>query len=70
METMAGTGEVLDVRSAEGDRAWARIGRIAAYAAAIGFFVVTVLYLLDVFDVLDPTPAYVQTSAGQLRDCR
>ena len=36
METMAGTAEVLDVRSAEDDRAWARIGRIAAYVAGRG----------------------------------
>jgi hypothetical protein len=66
MDTM--TGSALDVRTTDADRAWARIGRIAAYAAAIGFFVTTVLYLLDVFDVLDPSPDYVQTSAGQLQD--
>jgi hypothetical protein len=41
---------------------------IAAYTAAVGFFVTTVLYLLDAFDVLDPSPEYVQTSAGQLQD--
>jgi hypothetical protein len=68
MDTMAEAGAVLDVRSADDDRAWARIGRIAAYVAGIGFLVVTVLYLLDVFDVLDQSPAYVRTSAGQLQD--
>lgn len=68
MDTMAGTGRVLDVRSVEDDRAWARVGRLAGFVAAIGFLVTTVLYLLDVYDVLDPTPAYVQTSAGQLHD--
>jgi hypothetical protein len=68
MDTMAGTGTVLDVRSADADRAWARIGRLAAYVAAVGFLVTTVLYLLDVYDVLDTTPTYVQTSAGQLHD--
>jgi hypothetical protein len=66
--TMAGTGAALDARSVDDDRAWARIGRIAAYFAGIGFLVVTVLYLLDVFDVLDPSPTYVQTAAGQLQD--
>jgi hypothetical protein len=68
METMADTATVLDVGTVEDDRAWARVGRLAAYVAAIGFFVTTVLYLLDVYDVLDPTPTYVQTSAGQLHD--
>ena len=68
MNTMAGTGTVLDVRTVEDDRAWARIGRLAAYVAAIGFLVTTVLYLLDVYDVLDPTPSYVRTPAGQLHD--
>ena len=68
METMAGTGRVLDVRSVDEDRAWARIGRLAAYGAGIGFLITTVLYLLDVYDVLDPSPTYVQTSAGQLHD--
>jgi hypothetical protein len=68
MGTMAGTETVLDVRSTEEDRAWARTGRLAASVAAIGFLVTTVLYLLDVYDVLDPTPSYVQTSAGQLHD--
>jgi hypothetical protein len=41
---------------------------IAAYTAAVGFIVTTVLYLLDAFDVLDPSPEYVRTSAGQLQD--
>jgi hypothetical protein len=68
MRTEVATGLVLERRNAEEDRAWARIGAIAAYGAAVGFFAVTVLYLLDVFDVLDPTPAYVKTSAGQLQD--
>jgi hypothetical protein len=68
MDTLAGAGTVLDVRRAEGDRAWAGIGMIAAYTAAVGFFVTTVLYLLDAFDVLDPSPEFVQTSAGQLQD--
>ncbi len=68
METMAGTGTVLDVGRVDEDRAWARVGRLAAYVAAIGFLVTTVLYLLDVYDVLDATPSYVQTSAGQLHD--
>jgi hypothetical protein len=68
MDTLAGTGTVLDVSSAEADRAWARIGRLAAYGAAIGFIVTTVLYLLDVLDVLDPSPAFVATQAGPLRD--
>jgi Domain of unknown function (DUF4386) len=68
MHTVAGTEAVLDVTTVDADRAWARIGRIAAYVAAVGFFVVTVLYLLDVYDVLDPSPQYVQTSAGQLQD--
>jgi hypothetical protein len=68
MDTMAGTGTVLDVRHTNDDRAWARIGRLAAYVAAIGFLVTTVLYLLDVYDVLDPTPTYTATSAGQVHD--
>jgi hypothetical protein len=68
MGTMADTGTVLDVGTVADDRAWARVGRLAAYVAAIGFLVTTVLYLLDVYDVLDPTPTYVQTSAGQLHD--
>jgi hypothetical protein len=68
METMVGTGAALDERSVEDDRMWARIGRSAAYAAAIGFFAVTVLFLLDEFDVLGPSPEYVSTSAGQLQD--
>jgi hypothetical protein len=68
MDTMTGEGTVLDVRSAEADRAWARVGVIAAYTAAVGFFVTTVLYLLDAFDVLGTSPEYVQTSAGQLQD--
>lgn len=68
METMAGTGTVVDVRGGEEDRAWALTGRVAAYVAAIGFLIATVLYVLDVYDVLDPSPTYVQTSAGQLHD--
>ena len=68
METMAGTGAVLDVRGVDEDGAWAGIGRLAAYVAAIGFLITTVLYLLDVYDVLDPSPSFVQTSAGQLHD--
>jgi hypothetical protein len=68
METMAGTGNVVDVRSTEEDRAWSRIGRLAAYLAGVGFLVTTVLYLLDVYDVLNPTPSYVQTSPSQLHD--
>ena len=68
MDVKVGTTAVAEVGAAEVDRAWARIGRAAAYAAAIGFFAVTVLYLLDVFDVLDPSPDYVRTSAGQLHD--
>jgi hypothetical protein len=68
METVAHTGTVLEVRTIEDDRAWARVGRFAAYGAAIGFLVTTVLYLLDAYDVLDPSPAYVATSAGQLHD--
>ena len=68
METMAGTGTVLDVSTIEDDRAWARVGRPAAYVAALGFLVTTVLYLLDVYDVLNPTPSYVQTSPSQLHD--
>ena len=66
METMTGT--MLDLGTAEDDRAWKRVGRVAAYAAAIGFLILTVLYLLDVFDVLDPSPEYAATSAGQLQD--
>jgi hypothetical protein len=68
METMTGSGAALDLRVTDDDLAWSRIGRIAAFCAAIGFWVVTVLYLLDVFDVLDPSPEYVSTSAGQLQD--
>jgi len=68
MDTMAGPGTVVRVADVEDERAWARIGRIAAYIAAIGFLATTVLYLLDVYDVLDPTPAFVQTSAGELQD--
>src|SRR4051794_26896793 len=68
MGTMAETGAALDARSDEADQAWARVGRLAAYGAAVGFVVTTVLYLLDVFDVLDATPTYVQTSSGQLHD--
>jgi hypothetical protein len=68
METMAEPGAVVDVGAVDDDRAWARIGRLAAYVAAIGFLVTTVLYLLDVYDVLDPTPAYAATSAGQVHD--
>jgi hypothetical protein len=68
METMAEPGAVVDVGAVDDERAWARIGRLAAYVAAIGFLVTTVLYLLDVYDVLDPTPAYAATSAGQVHD--
>ncbi|MGE5459534.1 MAG: hypothetical protein ACM3WR_02790, partial [Solirubrobacterales bacterium] len=68
MDTMAGTGTVVGVASVDAERAWSRIARIAAYVASIGFFVVTVLYLLDVYDVLDPSPQYLATSAGQLTD--
>ena len=68
METMAGTGSVLDVGTIDEDRAWGRVGRLAAYGAAIGFLVTTVLFLLDVYDVLDPSPTYTATSAGQVHD--
>lgn len=68
MDTMATTQVALDLRDPTDDRAWARIGGISAFTAAIGFLVTTVLYLLDVLDVLDPSPAYVSTSAGQLQD--
>lgn len=68
MKAMANTGTVVDVRSTEDDQAWSRIGRLAAYVAGVGFLVTTVLYLLDVYDVLNPTPSYVQTSPSQLHD--
>jgi hypothetical protein len=68
METMTGAHRPLEVSRAEDRRAWARTGTIAAYAAAVGFFLTTALYLLDVYDVLDPSPQYVATSAGQLTD--
>jgi len=68
MDTMAGTGTAIDLASVDAERAWSRIARHAAYVAAIGFFAVTVLYLLDVYDVLDRSPRYVPTSAGQLTD--
>jgi len=67
MDTMAAAGTALDERS-EADRAWARVGRAAAYVAAAGFFAMTLLYLLDQMDLLAPSPQYVQTSAGQLHD--
>jgi hypothetical protein len=67
MDTMAQAGAGLDVRT-QADRPWARVGRVAAYVAAVGFFLMTMLYLLDELDLLDSSPRYVRTSAGQLQD--
>ena len=67
MDTMTDTGIGRDAQT-EAERAWARVGRAAAYVAAVGFFLMTALYLLDQMDLLDPSPQYVRTSAGQLQD--
>ena len=60
--------DLLKTARTEAERAWARVGRVAAYVAAIGFFLMTALYLLDQTDLLDPSPEYVRTAAGQLQD--
>lgn len=55
-------------QAADAGRAWSRIGQGSGYVAGVGFLVVTVLYLLDVRDILDGTPDYVRTAAGPLHD--
>jgi hypothetical protein len=67
MDTITRVDGAVDLRIGV-DRAWARVGRVAAYVAAVGFLVMTTLFLLDELDALDPSPRYVQTSAGQLQD--
>jgi hypothetical protein len=52
----------------EDERAWARLGRAAGYVAAIGFAVMTILFMLDELDMLDAAPEYVRTSSGALQD--
>jgi hypothetical protein len=68
METMTGTETALELRATSDERAWARVGMIASFTAAIGFLVVTVLFLLDALDLLDRSPVYVTTPSGQLKD--
>jgi hypothetical protein len=49
-------------------REWAATGRVAAWIAAVGLFVGTVLYLVDSIGLIGSTPRYHATSAGHLRD--
>jgi len=68
MDTMVDIRADGSANAADADRAWARTGRIAGYLAGIGFLVMTALFLLDEFDLLDAPPTFVRTGAGALQD--
>ena len=63
MEPAAASSPAPDV-----DREWRRVGRVAGYMAGAGFFVATLLYLLDATGALGSDPDYHQTSAGPVQD--
>jgi hypothetical protein len=47
---------------------WSRVGRYSGCVAAAGFFIGTVLYLLDATHALGASPAFHKTAAGPLHD--